>query len=283
MQNNFQCIEEDEIDLRELVGILKRRKKLIFMITGVLTFVAALYVFVIAKPVYEANVTIRLAQIDNKGINPPSNIVKLLESVFHINDKYNKVVFPIVSSVTIPKQTANIIDIHTQGYNLKSTKEKLQSVIQYITNYQNKYLDDKRNQIKETMALDKSQLKENMVLLHSIEKNIKNYQDKIRVISKKNIAFAGLYEIELAKKQDKLVDISKQIFSLRNEINTLQNNLSSQYIQDAQSLGQINLSHKPVKPKKVLIIIVAFITGIILSIFLAFFLEFLKGIKEEDR
>jgi len=36
-----------------------------------------------------------------------------------------------------------------------------------------------------------------------------------------------------------------------------------------------------VKPKKALIIIVAFITGLMFSIFLAFFLAFLRGLKEE--
>jgi uncharacterized protein involved in exopolysaccharide biosynthesis len=37
----------------------------------------------------------------------------------------------------------------------------------------------------------------------------------------------------------------------------------------------------PIQPKKKLIVIVAFITGLMLSVFLAFFLEFLAGSKEE--
>lgn len=39
----------------------------------------------------------------------------------------------------------------------------------------------------------------------------------------------------------------------------------------------------PIKPKKKLIVVVAFITGFILSIFLVFFIEFIKGFQEEDK
>jgi len=120
------------------------------------------------------------------------------------------------------------------------------------------------------------------IYIIDLQKTLRYFRNTYQIVvdaaaEGKTILFVG------TKKQDQLVDISKQIFSLRNAINTLQNNLSSQYIQEAQILGQINLSHKPVKPKKALIIIVAFITGMILSIFLVFFLEFLIGIKEEDR
>ena len=37
-----------------------------------------------------------------------------------------------------------------------------------------------------------------------------------------------------------------------------------------------------IKPKKKLIVVVAFITGFILSIFMVFFIEFIKGIRIED-
>ncbi len=49
-----------------------------------------------------------------------------------------------------------------------------------------------------------------------------------------------------------------------------------------QLVGKIKIGEKSIKPKKKLIIIVTFITGLMLSIFLAFFLEFLRGIKRED-
>lgn len=49
-----------------------------------------------------------------------------------------------------------------------------------------------------------------------------------------------------------------------------------------QLVGKIKIGEKSIKPKKKLIIIVTFITGLIFAVFLAFFLEFLRGMKRED-
>ena len=46
-------------------------------------------------------------------------------------------------------------------------------------------------------------------------------------------------------------------------------------------VGNIEELDKPVKPKKTLIVVVAFITGLMLSIFLAFFLEFILSERKE--
>jgi uncharacterized protein involved in exopolysaccharide biosynthesis len=49
---------------------------------------------------------------------------------------------------------------------------------------------------------------------------------------------------------------------------------------NTQVIGEIITNDHPVKPKKILIVIVAFITGLILSIFLVFIIEFFR---DEDK
>lgn len=50
-----------------------------------------------------------------------------------------------------------------------------------------------------------------------------------------------------------------------------------------EQIGDITISNEPInKPKKSLIIIVAFVTGFILSIFLVFFIEFVRSLKKEE-
>ncbi|KLE11789.1 hypothetical protein AF80_00125 [Aliarcobacter butzleri L355] len=49
-----------------------------------------------------------------------------------------------------------------------------------------------------------------------------------------------------------------------------------------KQIADITISNEPInKPKKSLIIIVAFVTGFILSIFLVFFIEFIRTLKKE--
>lgn len=51
-----------------------------------------------------------------------------------------------------------------------------------------------------------------------------------------------------------------------------------------KKVSEINISNQPInKPKKKLIVIVALVTGFILSIFLVFLMEFIKGIKKEEK
>ncbi|MDN5067863.1 Wzz/FepE/Etk N-terminal domain-containing protein [Aliarcobacter butzleri] len=48
-------------------------------------------------------------------------------------------------------------------------------------------------------------------------------------------------------------------------------------------IGDIIISNEPInKPKKTLIVIVSFVTAFILSIFLVFFIEFIKSLKKEE-
>ena len=54
-------------------------------------------------------------------------------------------------------------------------------------------------------------------------------------------------------------------------------------IKETKLLGKIILNDYAIKPKKKLIVVVAFVTGLILSIFLVFFMEFIKGFREEEK
>ena len=53
-------------------------------------------------------------------------------------------------------------------------------------------------------------------------------------------------------------------------------------IKMTQLVGDITVGDTAIKPKRKLIVIVAFITGLMLSVFLAFFLEFIGGMKKEE-
>ena len=64
MQNNTQYIEEDKIDLRELFSVLKRRRKMIWGVTSLLTLLAVIYAFFIVKPVYEVKTMIEVGRCD---------------------------------------------------------------------------------------------------------------------------------------------------------------------------------------------------------------------------
>jgi hypothetical protein len=73
--------------------------------------------------------------------------------------------------------------------------------------------------------------------------------------------------------------IPQKKLAIQTKIKQLKLSLSNTF--NTKEVGKPLIFDHPVKPKKKLIIIVAFITGFILSIFLVFFIEFVKGLKEE--
>ena len=88
----------------------------------------------------------------------------------------------------------------------------------------------------------------------------------------------SLEKFEAQKENIELLQIS----SLEEKINSLKTLMKPYNYKNTAIIGKIMINDYPIKPKKKLIVIVAFVTGLILSIFLVFFLEFIRGFKEED-
>jgi uncharacterized protein involved in exopolysaccharide biosynthesis len=74
-----------------------------------------------------------------------------------------------------------------------------------------------------------------------------------------------------------------QIAKLQENLTSMKALMKPYNYKNTEIVGEILTNDYPAKPKKKLIVIVAFITGLILSIFLVFFLEFIKGFKEEEK
>ena len=138
MENTQQPTKEDEIDLRELFAVVKSRKKRIGAVTGILTILAIVYAFFIAKPLYEIKSTIELAQIGDNPIQDANDLKLKLETLFEVNVKGKKNVYPIVKSIELPKKTKNIMIIKIQGRDNNSNFKKLESVVGHLVKTQNK-------------------------------------------------------------------------------------------------------------------------------------------------
>jgi len=74
--------------------------------------------------------------------------------------------------------------------------------------------------------------------------------------------------------------VSIDIPKLETQIADIQTSIKPPYLINTHLVGKIRMLDHPVKPKKKLILVVAFITGLMLGIFLAFFKEFIGKEKE---
>jgi uncharacterized protein involved in exopolysaccharide biosynthesis len=76
-------------------------------------------------------------------------------------------------------------------------------------------------------------------------------------------------------------NIDSKIFDLENKINTLEQKNSDQMIEKTSKVGAYIVNENPIAPKKKLIVIIAFITGFIFSIFFVFLRDFIVHFNDD--
>ena len=191
-------------------------------------------------------------------------IVKINEKIkFYSKMKMNSLEKKIKFQVNkLKKYTKAVTQIYQNDNKTKDTTALTISSIQLV-NYQNLILNS-QNRI-EDLKLEVENLK--VEIIPNLQREKQNLQnDTLRKLEYK-------LKIELPNKKVKLLE---QIEELKFQ-NSIQN------IQNSKVIGSYFIKDNPIKPKKKLIVIVAFVTSLILSIFLVFFLEFIRGFKEETK
>ncbi|MCF6173983.1 MAG: hypothetical protein L3J44_09435 [Campylobacteraceae bacterium] len=129
------------------------------------------------------------------------------------------------------------------------------------------------------------------------ETNFLEVQNNIKNIKKINPTLAAIQINEQRYLVDMLIKLKNsleefenqknnievvQIENFEEELNTLKSLMKPHNYKNTEIIGNIMTNDYPVEPKKRLIVAIAFITGFILSIFLVFFLKFIKGVRLES-
>ncbi|ADG94223.1 lipopolysaccharide biosynthesis protein [Arcobacter nitrofigilis DSM 7299] len=251
VQNNQ--LQEDEIDLRELFLTIWSHKKFIIIFTLIVTIGAVIYAYT-KTPIYEVKGVIEVGSFSNSNSNNnnnnnnnyienPKSLIKKLEIINIDNVEKNQK--EIISSVILVKSTPNLIEITSQSKSNTDATNLLDKIIK-------KLIDEHKVLINNYKSL--------------IMGNINNLKSQNELLEKNENKFDG----RLALK-----------FELISKIKDLEFSISSYNIQDTKQIGK-DITNQII-PKKKLIVIAAFVSGFILSIFLIFFIEFIKGIKKEEK
>ena len=334
MKNNEQYIQDDSIDLRELFSVLKKRKKLIWLVTALFTLMALIYIF-IATPWWEVSATLEIGKYKKTYLENGSSVSERLNVAYVNVPKYIKDRDSKIKRINASKKNPQFITITALGKSNDLALSEIQKVIQELQNKHQKVIDEiiatKKSQLDQ---VDRSILQINQNKIPKIEEKIKYLQDvelkaiKQKITTVKNdlekslkqkseatqnllslkneASLAALrlaqiqgLEYKISENKIKLIDLDtrrqkisfSRLPSLKRDVASIRNidlaalkekrklivlSMQSHNYHNTSIIGKIITQDKAVKPKKALIMIVAFLTGLMLSIFLAFFLEFLK-------
>lgn len=177
-------IQEEEIDLREYINVLLKRKGIIILIFLIAIITAALVSYFVLQPVYEANVTITVSKpkIGNSIVSEPSlenykNLItdNALEEELIQKLNLNKSPFELTPydldqmlTIELPKGT-NLIKMNLQASESKLTKD-------IINTWANLFIEKNKRFYFEEVKKAKTDIEEKLEL---VEKDFFEIEEKL--------------------------------------------------------------------------------------------------------
>ena len=302
-QNSRVVYQDDEIDLFELGKKVWRYKKFIFLFTGIVSLFAIVYVFM-ATPWYKAAATIETGYYtnDNNEENLVANssdsmqkltvkYIDLLKGVEGLDyqvqkiteSKYDKKFFDVeviaktndIAVKQINKMVEDLANEHQKVINgyMELKKIQLANIDSQINFLKNNKIVEKQQQIEYLKSMQIPRLDKQITNLEqytTLEKDKTNTQDKLIEATLKDMQA----ERDIST-NDKLLSLQKELLNLQTEeLNKLLDKkshiefiLKPDNYQNTHVVSNVIISNKPVKPKKIIIVAIAFLSSLMLSTF----------------
>lgn len=299
---NQNIIEEDEIDLKELFNTILKYKYKILLFTMLVTLGTLVYVLSLPNS-YKTEI-ILAPQVDNKSASSGLAGLASLAGVNLSSGGTSKDPF-VMMQTTLKDYEFNKMVI--EKYNLSQRVEEPQNLV-FAMGFSGFYISPKKN---ETDSLDEKVYKTNELLEKKITISTEKTSGLI-TLSVENVdrffakELADIYLKEMIEKikfQD-MKEIDKQIEYYTKELSStydvslkeqLSKSLSSLMQQRVFSLAndyyfvskvtdsRVAYIKEKTNPKRALILVVSAVTSLILGVFMAFFLEFIRNNKNEQQ
>ena len=313
------CMEEDEIDLRELFYTIKKNKTTVILITAIVTALALIYV-TLKTPIYEATAMVEIGNykannddgVAKVQLDDAEQLAKKLDYIYVDMQKHNDKKDAEIVSISSQKGSNVFVEISAEATSNAKAIEQINQVVAYIQESHKKILDEVKTRreyqieninrsIKNITDQQMKLLDAEIVLIESKiledEKSLKVLNKNLKRLKSKNPVLASL---ELKEKRDlsgSILELKMKLLAIKNTKAQLATNkiinlqekkallvamLEPYNYKNSTIVGSVITQDTPSKPKRGLVVVVAFITGLILSIFFVFFLEFLRGMREDE-
>ena len=304
-----EYIQEDEIDLRELFKTIWEKKLFVILFTSIVTFSAIIFAYN-KTPIYEVKSYVELGFIDNKIIEEPAIFEQKLKVVFGIdnNTMNNNPEKGIIGSISQTKNIKNFLEVKTEAISNEIAIAKNKEVLTYTQNLYNPKIEYSKSLINnEILNIERqinfyenekmNMLNESILLSNS---NLEKYTKEITELYKSNTSdktSSMIASVQIINYQNLILNLQNEINSIEIEkqqiiknilpkmkanLDEIKFRLSEQNISNTRLVGDYIVNEHPAKPKKSLIVVVAFVTGLVLSIFMVFFMQFVNNFRKEE-
>lgn len=302
-QNSRVVCQDDEIDLFELCKKVWRYKKFIFLFTGIVSLLAVVYVFM-AIPWYKATATIETGHYTNDN-NEENLVANSSDIIQKLTVKYIDLLKGVegldyqVQKISMVKDSKKFFDIEVIAKTNDIALKQINKMVEELANEHQKVIngyvelkkiqlaniDSQINFLKNNKIVEKQQQIEYLksMQMPRLDKQITNLEQYTTLEKDKTNTQDKLIEATLKDMQaerdistnDKLLSLQKELLNLQTEeLNKLLDKKS--YIEfilkpdnykNTHIVSNVIISNKPVKPKRIIIVAIAFLSSLMLSTF----------------
>ena len=297
--------EEDTIELIDLLRVVWKWKWFIIILTIACAIAAGVISLKMPK-IYEVSMVIEpgVINVDKNGkpifLDSPLNIKSKIDS--HV---YNSQIYKRLNAdpkklnlgfKTVQIKNSNTLKIRLEVEDVNKGIQSLRALFHELLEEYQHYIDSRKSEIDEKIALNNGKL--------DVSASEKNYFEKEtaiikantdRIIEERNMLLKRggdnpdklsllIYTNIVQQNMVHYNELNKQLSTLMNAIETMKSNIEmvkikKQAIENIKLIQQPQSSIYPIKPKKKLNVMLAFVVGLFVSIFLAFFMEYIQKMK----
>jgi capsular polysaccharide biosynthesis protein len=267
-------MDEDEVELRDYINVLLKRKKLIIGVTLVAILVSGILSYFVLPPIYRGSAVISPAQI---GTNPFLDLSEVQEEI-----KSSPFIQKLSNDLNVPFDKINT------GINASISQNSNLLVVDFESK--------DKNLIKS--FFNKLLLELNNLNKDAYEKQIEGIESKISTLSSQSVLIST-EESQINEKIQQLEQngtVKSEYFLEDSLLSGVQNSLISQIIGLEGTINDLNTQLKesreflyfyqpvvldiPVKPNKKFNVAIATVAALFFSILIAFFLEYWNGTQD---
>jgi len=270
---NGNGIDEEVIDLRVYLQVLKKRWKLILQVTFLAVLLSAVLSFFVLKPVYEAETVLLVTQAADKlqTSSQSASPQDLVNSVSRIPVLTMNTYVEQLKSDELMRRVIEKMSLHEYGYTPRALAKQVS-----VTNPKDSYLlEVKVNNRDPQLAIDIANMMGSEFNASITERN--------QEIMARSVAFLNEQMVKVKAELDAATTQAEKD-RLQSMLTLLSQGITQTQIARSFDLGSTNvlvvspaMQAVKVKPNTQLNLAVALLLGLMLSVGLAFLLEFLDN------
>jgi len=266
-------IQEEEIDLREYINVLLKRKGIIILIFLIAVITAALVSYFALSPVYQASTVFSVAKIDGRAVINITESLEIIKSNVMLDEVINRM--GLEGTLTSSQLKSQITTENLKGTNfikisvLADSPETAKNLVETITKV---FVEQNQGEYREKVKLVENRLKVIEEQIAEFEKNIQEIEKTKKKIAETEELSEGERQFQTSLLLSSSVTERELYNGLSDQANSLKASLKD--CEDFKIINYAQLPAAPIKPNKKLNILIAGVLGLFVGVFVAFFLEF---------